>query len=135
VKYVLDTHYVLWTLFEPERIDPSILAILNDETLVKCVSGISLWEIPLKYSLGKLELIGTNPSEIVEKIEESGFEIIPIENHVFASYYQLPKKKNHKDPFDRLLVWQTIQTGMVLLTKDRRMEEYVEDGLKMEMGR
>ncbi len=135
MNYILDTHYILWTLFEPSKINDTILKIFKNANDSKVVSGISLWEISLKYSLGKLELFGTNPNEIYEKISESGFDIIPIKNEIFASYYKLPKKDNHRDPFDRMLIWQSINENFVLITKDKTIEQYIEDGLKIEMGR
>ena len=96
---------------------------------------ISLWEISLKYSIGKLELSGTNPDEIFESILESGLEVMPVETELFASYYKLQKKNRHKDPFDRLLIWQAIQNDLTLITDDSRMEDYVADGLKIKLGR
>jgi PIN domain nuclease of toxin-antitoxin system len=134
MRYILDTHFVLWALFEPEKISDDILRMLSDEDSAKLVSGISLWEISLKFSLGKLELSGTNPDEIYGKIIDSGFEVISVENGLFASYYKLQKNNTHKDPFDRLLVWQAIQNDLMLITKDRKMEEYVKDGLKIKLG-
>jgi PIN domain nuclease of toxin-antitoxin system len=62
--YLLDTHYVLWSLFEPAKIADSARQILENETDIKLISGVNLWEISLKYSLGKLELGGTEPDEI-----------------------------------------------------------------------
>ena len=96
---------------------------------------ISLWEISLKYSIGKLELSGTNPDEIFESILESGLEVMPVETELFASYYKLQKKNRHKDPFDRLLIWQAIQNDLTVITDDSRMEDYVADGLKIKLGR
>ena len=135
MNYLLDTHYILWTLFEPNKIKNKILQIFKNADDSKLVSGISLWEISLKYSLGKLELSGTNPDEIFEKIPASGFDIIPIENDVLSSYYKLPKKKDHRDPFDRLLIWQAIANDLILITNDKTIEQYIEDGLRIEMGR
>ena len=135
MNYILDTHYILWTLFEPNKIRDTILKIFKDANDSKVVSGISLWEISLKYSLGKLELFGTNPDEIYEKVIESGFDIMPMENEILVSYYKLPKKDNHRDPFDRLLVWQAISEDLTLITSDKIIEQYIEDGLKVEMGR
>ena len=135
MSYILDTHFVLWTLFEPGKIDKDILAILENEDITKLVSAISLWEISLKYSLGKLELFNTNPDEVCQKIVDSGFEILSVEDEIFASYYKLPKKERHKDPFDRLLIWQSIQHDLTVITKDDRMVEYVKDGLKLKLGR
>ena len=133
MNYLLDTHYVLWTLFEPTKINKKIKLILEDENDQKFVSGISLWEISLKFSLGKLELEGTNPDEILEKIKESGFTLLEVENTVLASYYKLPKKENHRDPFDRMLIWQAIANDFMFVTSDSKIEAYVENGLKIQM--
>jgi PIN domain nuclease of toxin-antitoxin system len=48
-----------------------------------------------------------------------------------ATYYQLPKKDNHKDPFDRLLIWQAISNGYTLITQDKKIEQYRPDGLQL----
>jgi len=135
MNYILDTHYVLWSLFEPGRIDKEILTILRDVHATKFVSGISFWEISLKFSLGKLELFCTNPDEIYERVIESGLEIISVENSLFASYYKLPIKDKHRDPFDRILIWQAIQNDLTLITKDEKMHEYIEHGLRIKLGR
>ena len=134
MKYLLDTHYVLWTLFEPSRIDIEIKKIFEDNNITKYVSGITLWEISLKYSIRKLELVGTNPYEIYEKIEETGFQLLQIENHLISSYYELSKKDNHKDPFDRMLICQAIKNDFILITNDKKIEQYIENGLKIKLG-
>jgi len=134
MKYLLDTHYILWTLFQPEMIKDAIKEILENDKDIKIVSTLSLWEISLKYSLGKLELKDTNPTEIHEKIIDSGFEISSIEDELFSSYYKLPRKEDHKDPFDRMLIWQAISKNYTLITKDRKIEQYIKDGLKIKIG-
>ena len=135
MNYLLDTHYILWTLFEPDRIGKKIRRIYADEEKTKYVSGISLWEISLKYSIGKLDLFGTNPDEVIQKVKESGFELLNVDNYLLASYYQLPKKEDHKDPFDRMLIWQAIANDFALLSKDTRINQYIENGLKIESGK
>lgn len=132
--YLLDTHYVLWSLFEPERISEPVRAILENDHDPKFISGVNLWEISLKYSLGKLELGGTNPSELLAKLLEAGFEIADIDYRLFATYYQLPSKDDHKDPFDRLLIWQAISSGYTLITQDEKIEQYRADGLQLMLG-
>ena len=134
MKYLLDTHYILWTLFQPEMIKDAIKEILENDKDIKIVSTLSLWEISLKYSLGKLELKDTNPTEIHEKIIDSGFEISSIEDELFSSCYKLPRKEDHKDPFDRMLIWQAISKNYTLITKDRKIEQYIKDGLKIKIG-
>jgi len=131
MNYLLDTHYVLWSLFNPELIRNSILQILEDEQSTKYVSGINLWEISLKYSLGKLELEDSNPDEVFTSITESGFEVAEADAQLFSSYYKLPKKDGHKDPFDRMLVWQAINSDYTLISNDLKLKAYIDDGLKL----
>lgn len=132
--YLLDTHIILWSLFEPHKITHHIRTILENDSDIKLVSGVNLWEISLKYSLGKLELGGTNPNELYEALLESGYEVVALENRLLATYYQLPKKNDHKDPFDRLLIWQAISNGYTLITQDKKIKQYGADGLKIVLG-
>jgi len=134
MRYLIDTHYLLWSLFEPEKITKRILNIFLNEEDEKYVSGINFWEIALKFSLGKLELDGLNPEQISEVSMETGYHVAALDYKIFASYYKLPKKENHKDPFDRLLIWQAIQNNYTLLTRDGKIEQYVSDGLKVIVG-
>src|SRR6056297_3157244 len=115
MNYLLDTHYVLWSLFNPDLIHAEIIGILEDEQSTKYVSGINLWEISLKYSIGKLELEDSNPDEVFEALTKSGFEVLEVGAHLFSSYYKLPKKEDHKDPFDRMLIWQAITYDYTLI--------------------
>ena len=135
MKYLLDTQLVLWTLFDQERIPSPILGIFEDQSAIKFVSGVTLWEISLKYSLGKILLDGLKPELIQLKIEESGCQMHSIQNQELSTYYQLPKKENHKDPFDRLLIWQSILNDFTLLTTDSSFKSYLEDGLKLLLTR
>ncbi len=132
--YLLDTHYILWSLFEPDRISETVRLILANDSDSKFISGVNLWEISLKYSLGKLELGGTNPRELFDKLLEAGFEVVDMENRLLATYYQLSKKDNHRDPFDRLLIWQAISNGYTLITQDKKIEQYRADGLQLVVG-
>ncbi len=134
MNYLLDTHYILWALFEPEKISENVRVIFQSEEHRKCVSGVNLWEISLKYSLGKLEFENLNPEQIAEKIDESGFVLIQVRNEDLLTYYQLPKKENHRDPFDRMLIWQAIKGGLTFISRDTKVEQYIENGLKVIVG-
>lgn len=131
MNYLLDTHYVLWSLFEPEKIPANIVKIFENEEDDKYVSGISLWEISLKYSIGKLELYGTNPEGIYASILEAGFKVLDLKNIDAATFFRLPLHDDHKDPFDRLLIWQAIQNNLIFLTKDKKIEQYSKIGLRL----
>ncbi len=131
MKYLLDTHYLIWSLIDPEKIDKKKKKILLDENSEKYISQISFWEISIKYSLGKLELNGITPEELLEAAIESGFQILELETKVLATSYKLPKKDKHKDPFDRLMIWECICNEYIFLTEDEKVKEYKENGLKI----
>lgn len=131
MTYLLDTHHVLWSLFDPGRISKPVRQILENDTDTKLISGINLWEISLKYSLGKLELGGTDPSAIFDALLEAGFVVAELESRLLATYHQLPRKNDHRDPFDRMLIWQAITAGYTLITNDRALDQYRADGLQL----
>ncbi len=131
MNYLIDTHYALWALFEPEKIPAKIVKIFENEEDEKYVSGISLWEISLKYSIGKLELYGTNPEGVYDSLLEAGFKVLDLKNIDAATFFRLPLIEDHKDPFDRLLIWQAIQNNLIFLTKNRKIEQYRKNGLSL----
>ena len=117
MKYLLDTHVLLWALFEPTKISAHARKIIeNPENDVR-VSAISFWEISLKYQIGKLELGNCVPDDLPTQVQPMRFEVDPMDAGLLASSHRLPLD-GHKDPFDRLLAWQAIQKNMVLITKD-----------------
>ncbi len=132
--YLLDTHYVLWSLFEPSKLPESVRQILENDTDTKFISAVSLWEISLKYTLGKLDLGGTDPGKLLDVLLEAGFEVAELESRLLATYHNLPRKADHRDPFDRLLIWQAISSGYTLLTQDKDIEQYRADGLRLVSG-
>ena len=130
MNYLVDTHYLLWSLIDPSQILEHAMDILADNQTIKYASKISFWEIALKYSIGKLKLEGTTPEQILNASRESGFKILDISEDDIVTSHLLPFVENHKDPFDRLLVWQCIRNDIVLLTADIRLKAYEPHGLK-----
>ena len=131
MKYLLDTHYVLWSLFEPGKINEKIKEILEDPDKIKNISKISFWEISLKYKIGKLELNGITPEDILAGSQEAGFEIYNLSVEDIASSYKLPFIDNHQDPFDRLIIWQCMQNDLIMITADEKIKEYGKFNLKL----
>ena len=70
------------------------------------------------------------PEEIEKGTLKLGYEIKDIETDEVLSYYKLPKKKYHKDPFDRMLIWQSIKNKYILISRDSSIESYKNIGLK-----
>ena len=129
MNYIIDTHILLWSIFSPEKLDENHRKLLASPNNTIFVTSISLWEISLKYCLGKLELYGFKPDDLIQVCSEMDIEIININEKSMASYYQLPNIKDHKDPFDRLIVWYCIKNAYVLITQDSKIPAYERYGL------
>ena len=129
MNFLLDTHSFLWTLFVPEKLSRSATQKIMSSDNDVAVSVVTFWEISLKYALGKLELSGVEPDELPSFADQMGLNILPINPTEAASFHRLPRLL-HKDPFDRLIIWQAIQRKMILISKDREFKEYRKFGLR-----
>jgi PIN domain nuclease of toxin-antitoxin system len=130
MKYLIDTHIFLWSLFSPGKISRPAAKIIKDSGNRIFVSTISFWEIALKFSLDKLKLEGITPDELPDFASKMNFELLSLSAEDAASFYHLPKIA-HKDPFDRMLIWQAIREKMVLISKDSKIAAYKDFGLKI----
>ena len=128
MMYLMDTHILLWSFFEPEKLSDRIEAVVEDPEKDICISQVSIWEISLKYGIGKLKLGELEPVDLESEIENNEYRILSIRNSDLFDFYKLPREK-HKDPFDRLIIWQCIKNGYVLLSADGRFDEYRHLGL------
>lgn len=128
MRYLLDTHFLLWLFIEPSQIRPNVQTILLEETNQIYYTPISLWEINIKYALGKLDLKGVTPEEFYQEIENSFLLPLSLDNTIISTNYHLPR--HHKDPFDRLLIWQSICQNMIFISQDSNNPLYQDYGLK-----
>ena len=130
MSFLLDTHTLLWALFEPARLGRKGAEILvnADETIL--VSVVSFWELSLKYAIGKLELGNVTPDDFPSLVRQAGFEVLPLAEADAATYHHLPRL-GHKDLFDRLLIWQAISWKLTFITQDKACAAYKKQGLKM----
>lgn len=130
MNYLLDTHTFLWAAFSPDKLSAKARNEIRSAENQVCISSVSFWEISLKYTLGKIELTACTPADMPDIAAQMGFEIIQLGAVETASFYQLPKVA-HKDPFDRMIIWQAIQQQLVLVSKDANFPEYRQFGLKV----
>ncbi|MDQ7064503.1 MAG: type II toxin-antitoxin system VapC family toxin [candidate division KSB1 bacterium] len=130
MKYLLDTHVLLWALFDERKIPSKTASVIENPQNEIVVSVITYWELSLKYALGKLELKGILPEELQQTAEHIGFETLPLSPADAISFYRLPRIK-HKDPFDRLIIWQAICQNLTLISKDSFAKRYKKFGLKL----
>ncbi len=129
MKLLIDTHYLLWMFMDTAKIPDKVKTALTSVENEIYYSQVSLWEISIKYSIGKLCLDGITPEELYTEIENSFLICKTLENQNLISSYHLPRE--HKDPFDRMIIWQAISEKITLLSVDSKMNHYVEYGLKL----
>ena len=131
MNYLLNTHTFLWTLTEKRKLSSLAFKIIENTDNTILVSAISFWEISLKASLNKLDITGFSPEELPDIAIKSGFELLAISPEFSASYHLLPYLELHRDPFDRMLIWQAIQEQFVLISNDEKIKQYKSVGLKL----
>jgi PIN domain nuclease of toxin-antitoxin system len=126
---LLDTHAFLWAVFAPEKLGRKSRTIIADASHAIYVSSVTFWEISLKFALGKLMLDNCTPESLVDTAREMELILIAPDADESAGFHRLPRLP-HRDPFDRMLVWQAIRRDLVLITKDGALPEYQHAGLK-----
>ena len=129
MNLLLDTHGFLWSLFTADKLSKAVVREIKSPNNDVAVSVVTFWGISLKYALGKLELTGVKPEELPDFAGQMNLEILPLTAAEASSFHKLPRL-SHKDPFDRIIIWQAIQRKMTLVSKDRDFKAYRKFGLK-----
>lgn len=118
MKLLLDTHVLIWALSTPERIKPEVQDLLINVDNIVLVSVASLWELQIKKSLNKISL----PNDFIPQLQENGFDLLDINYKHIVTLSKLPLI--HRDPFDRMLIAQTIYEDLSLITSDSEIIKY-----------
>jgi PIN domain nuclease of toxin-antitoxin system len=118
MRILLDTKALLWTLTNAPRLAPVRELLLDDGNEV-FVSTVSWWEIAIKTRLGKLD---ASLPELRAAARESGFEELPLLGSHAEMLAAIPRY--HNDPFDHMLVAQTMAEPMRLITGDSILTRY-----------
>lgn len=122
MKVLLDTHALLWFITDSLELSDPALEILSNKQNEILVSIASLWEITIKNSLGKLELICPFSELFPHQLEINAFSQLPITIPHLIALGQLPY--HHRDPFDRILIAQAIAEKTPLISVDSAFTPY-----------
>ncbi|MDB5322418.1 MAG: PilT protein domain protein [Phycisphaerales bacterium] len=122
MKVLLDTQIFLWFVMGDPRLSKLARDTIDDVANEKYLSAASAWEIAIKMSLGKLSLAEPFGILVPREISSNGFNYLPIELRHVALVVSLPL--HHRDPFDRLLVAQSISEQMTLVSSDGMLDQY-----------
>lgn len=122
MRFLLDTHALLWWLTDDSRLSPHARELIADESSTILVSAASAWEIATKHRLGRLEIATAIVPRFNELIELDGFEHLPITylHALKAGSYTI----DHRDPFDRMLAAQSDLEAATLITRDTAFEAF-----------
>ena len=121
MRLLLDTHILLWAAFSWRRLPAEGRVMLEHEDNILVFSVASLWEVAIKRSLGR-ENFRVDPRLLRRGLIDNGYEELPILGQHAVAVDGLPLL--HKDPFDRLLIAQSLIEGITLLTVDPQVARY-----------
>jgi len=121
MNYLVDTHALLWMMFEPGKLSRQAREILADKTLCKFISVTSLWEIAIKNRIGKLPLpLGIKGT--IAKVDAIGVGHIGISQQHIEIFNSLPLL--HRDPFDGIIIATALSEKMTIITGDENIQRY-----------
>lgn len=121
MKYLIDTQILIWMIIDIQKIPDNINKIIKDSRNEIFVSSVSIWEIAIKKSIGKL----TFPFElkkIREVIKNMNINILDINTEHLINVAELPF--HHKDPFDRLIISQAMIDKLPIISSDNNFPLY-----------
>jgi PIN domain nuclease of toxin-antitoxin system len=117
-RYLLDTRVLLWLLYDDTRVPTEVVEALSRPLAKVYVSSISIVEIEIKRSIGKL-LLDSSPLDFIDQM---GFKSLDLTMKEARRLSELPLI--HRDPFDRLLICQALENRLTLVTADEFVSRY-----------
>lgn len=120
MKVLLDTHVFIWLDSEPEKLSQTALNICQNQNNQLYLSVASVWEMQIKHQLGKLNLKLPISQMLTTQEQDNNLKVLPIK-----LIYQLKNLLlHHNDPFDRLLLAQSLQENMSIVSADTKFNQY-----------
>lgn len=122
MRALLDTSAFIWFISGSDRLSINARNYMTDLNNELILSVASLWEIAIKTSIGKLELLRSFDQLIPSQLEENDVEVLPIDLDHLSKVINLPF--HHRDPFDRLIIAQGITEKLPVITSDAAFQKY-----------
>lgn len=121
MKYLLDTHIVIWLAREPNKLSKTIIEILENPENIVYFSTVNLWEIAIKINLKKDGFL-FDTAKLYQQLLANGFLELAINHKYIKTLENLPII--HRDPFDRMLIAQSMVDELCLITNDDKIIQY-----------
>ena len=119
---LIDSNAFIWFVTDDRHLSDLGMGYIQDPNNLIFISIASLWELGIKYSLGKLESQLSGFNIVFEQIESNGFEILPISTEHIQVITSLPM--HHRDPFDRIIIAQSLTENIPLISSDSKFDDY-----------
>ncbi len=123
MKVLLDTMFVIAAFDDPSRLSEGFLRVLRHvgPSGVAAISVASLWEIGIKKAQGRLQMTDDLPAMLRR---QPNVQVLPITSAHAWRTLALPRFKDHKDPFDRLIIAQALEENLTVITSDKAFARY-----------
>lgn len=122
MNYLLDTHSLIWFIGGDEQLSNEAREEIENEENIIFVSTASLWEISIKSSIGKLKLGKPFEELFPQYLVENEIDILDIKIQHLQALISLPF--HHRDPFDRLIICQSLVEKLTIIGKERLFDDY-----------
>ena len=122
MKLLLDTHTFLWFVWGDPQLSAAAKALIVSPSNQKLLSAASFWEIAIKVSVGKLKLGEPYASFMPRELTRNSIDLLPISLEHAAAASVLPF--HHRDPFDRMLIAQSMVDAVPLVSADPALDLY-----------
>jgi PIN domain nuclease of toxin-antitoxin system len=124
----LDTHIALWAITDSPKLSPKARELIESPKTTIWISVASIWEIAIKYSLGRGDM-PISSQQAMSYFRESGYRFLAVDAEHAIAVEELPT--HHQDPFDRILVAQALVEPMRLMTHDSLVALYSDTIIKI----
>ena len=121
MRYLVDTQSFIWFVEDDPKLPASVDVLMEQADTQLIISIASLWEMTIKMSIGKLALSG-DIATMLNRVTDNGFTIMPIEPKHLITLSTLDFM--HRDPFDRIIISQSISEGIPLISSDDVFSQY-----------
>ncbi len=122
MRILIDTHVFIWWTSDSQKLSSGVYNLLTDSSTEAILSVVSIWEMQIKLSLGKLQFKIPLPELVEDEIKRNRIELLQLDvSHIYA-LSDLPL--HHRDPFDRLLIAQSMSEKLEIVSVDEKFDMY-----------
>lgn len=122
MKILLDTHIFLWFISGDSRLSTDVREVIRAPDNEIYLSVVSVWESIIKYQLGKLPLPESPETYLLKQRNLNQITSLALDESSIVQLAKLPPL--HRDPFDRMLICQALQNGLIIATVDAAVRAY-----------